>query len=57
MLQEVQPENFSDGVKTLYFIVLAAGSLIASLAMKFIYNIGKKEEEQFAAEAMAKKAE
>jgi GPH family glycoside/pentoside/hexuronide:cation symporter len=38
----VQPESFGKDVKNLYFIVLAVGSLIAFLAMKFIYNIGKK---------------
>jgi len=49
----VQPETFGEDVKNLYFIVLAAGSLIAFLAMKFIYNIGKKEEDEMAAEAKA----
>lgn len=44
----IQPESFGEDVKTLYFIVLAVGSLIAFLSMKFIYNIGKKEEEAFA---------
>ena len=43
----VQNADFGDNVKTLYFIVLAVGSLVAFLAMKFIYNIGKKEEEEF----------
>lgn len=43
----VQPEGFGEDVKNLYFIVLAVGSLIAFLAMKFIYNIGKKEEMEF----------
>ena len=43
----VQNADFGDNVKTLYFIVLAVGSLIAFLAMKFIYNIGKKEEAEF----------
>ena len=50
----VQPETFGEDVKNLYFIVLAAGSLIAFLAMKFIYNIGKKEEDEMAAAAQAK---
>ncbi len=45
----VQTADFGGKVKSLYFIVLALGSLIAFLAMKFIYNIGKKEEEEFAA--------
>lgn len=49
----VQPEGFGEDVKNLYFIVLAVGSLIAFLAMKFIYNIGKKEEMAFQAEAQA----
>ncbi len=44
----IQPETFGEDVKTLYFVVLAIGSLIAFLAMKFIYNIGKKEELEFA---------
>lgn len=43
----VQHEGFGDKVKILYFIVLAVGSLIAFLSMKFIYNIGKKEEDEF----------
>ncbi len=44
----VQPATFGEDVKSLYFVVLAIGSLIAFLAMKFIYNIGKKEELEFA---------
>ena len=47
----VQNADFGDNVKTLYFIVLAVGSLIAFLSMKFIYNIGKKEEAEFAKKA------
>lgn len=43
----VQPDSFGKDVKSLYFIVLAVGSLIAFFAMKFIYNIGKKEEQEF----------
>lgn len=49
----VQPADFGDKVKSLYFIVLAIGSLIAFLSMKFIYNIGKKEEEEFALQTEA----
>ncbi len=45
----VQPEGFGDGVKTLYIALLAVGSLIAFLALKFIYNVSKKDEEEFAA--------
>ena len=44
----VQTADFGDKVKSLYFIVLAVGSLIAFLSMAFIYNIGKKEEKEFA---------
>ena len=44
----VQAEGFGEKVKNLYFIVLAAGSLIAFLSMAFIYNIGKKEEQELA---------
>ncbi len=47
----IQNADFGDKVKTLYFIVLAVGSLIAFLSMKFIYNIGKKEEAEFANKA------
>jgi len=43
----IQPEGFGEDVKSLYIIVLAVGSLIAFLAMKFIYNICKKEELEF----------
>lgn len=44
----VQAAGFGEKVKNLYFIVLAAGSLIAFLSMAFIYNIGKKEEQELA---------
>ena len=47
----VQAADFGGKVKSLYFVVLALGSLIAFLAMQFIYNIGKKEEAEFAANA------
>lgn len=49
----VQPESFGKDVMKLYFIVLAIGSLIAFLSMQFIYNIGKKEEQEMAAAAQA----
>lgn len=49
----VQSSDFGDKVKTLYFVMLIIGSLVAFLSMKFIYNIGKKEEEQFALEKAA----
>ncbi|MBQ4348353.1 MAG: MFS transporter [Clostridia bacterium] len=44
----VQAADFGDKVKDLYFVVLAVGSLIAFLAMKFIYNISKEDEKAFA---------
>ncbi len=44
----VQAADFGDKVKSLYFVVLAVGSLIAFLAMKFIYNISKEDEKAFA---------
>ena len=47
----VQSADFGDKVKSLYFVVLAAGSLIAFLSMKFIYNISKEDEKAFAAKA------
>ncbi len=49
----VQSASFGEDVKNLYFVVLAIGSLIAFLAMKFIYNIGKKEEDEFAQQISA----
>ena len=47
----VQAADFGEKVKSLYFIVLAVGSLIAFLAMKFIYNISKEDEKAFAAKS------
>ncbi len=44
----VQTADFGDKVKGLYFVVLAVGSLIAFLSMKFIYNISKEDEKAFA---------
>ena len=44
----VQDAGIGTDIKTLYFVVLAVGSLVAFLSMKFIYNIGKKEEDEFA---------
>lgn len=43
----IQPENFGSNVKTLYFILLFAGSLIAFLSMTFVYNITHKQELEF----------
>ncbi len=42
-----QLEGFGERVKTLYIALLFAGSLIAFVALKFIYNIGKKEEDAY----------
>lgn len=53
----VQPAGFGDSVVKLYIIVLVAGSLLAFLSMAFIYNIGKKEEAEFAAATAEAKAE
>ena len=44
----VQEAGFGDKVKTLYIILLMVASVISFLSMKFIYNIGKKEEMEFA---------
>ena len=44
----VQEIGFGDKVKTLYIILLMIASVISFLSMKFIYNIGKKEEMLFA---------
>ena len=47
----VQEAGFGDKVKMLYIILLMVASVISFLSMKFIYNIGKKEEEEFANKA------
>lgn len=47
----VQAADFGSNAKTLYFVILTVGSAVAFIAMKFIYNIGKKEEAEFAAAA------
>ena len=47
----IQEAGFGDKVKMLYIILLMVASVISFLAMKFIYNIGKKEEEEFANKA------
>ncbi len=52
----VQPEGFGEDVKTLYILLLCIGSVIAYLALQFIYNIGKKEEDAFKSEGIAEKA-
>lgn len=47
----IQDAGFGDKVKTLYIILLMTASIISFLAMKFIYNIGKKEEQEYAKQA------
>lgn len=47
----IQEAGFGDKVKMLYIVLLMVASVISFLAMKFIYNIGKKEEEEFAKKA------
>ena len=47
----IQDAGFGDKVKMLYIILLMVASVISFLAIKFIYNIGKKEEEEFAKKA------
>ena len=49
-----QLETFGGDLVKLYILLLAGGSLIAFLSMAFIYNIGKKEEDEFAALATSK---
>lgn len=46
----VQPDGFGDKLKLLYFVILFAGSLIAFLAMTFVYNISHKQEIEFSKE-------
>lgn len=50
----VQPDDFGKNVKTLYFVILAIGSLIAFLSFKFIYNVDKKAEDAFVEESKQK---
>ena len=40
----VQPEEFCANVKNLYIGLLVVGTVIMVVCMKFIYNIGKKQE-------------
>ncbi|MDD6729180.1 MAG: MFS transporter [Eubacteriales bacterium] len=47
--EAVQPEGFGVKVKTLYMVILFIGSFLTFIFMKFVYNIGKKEELEFAA--------
>ncbi|MGN0446974.1 MAG: MFS transporter [Acutalibacteraceae bacterium] len=49
----VQPEGFGADVKTLYMVLLIVGSFLTFLCIQFIYNIGKKQEEENAAATMA----
>lgn len=47
----VQPAGFGDRIEKLYIILLTIGSVVAYLGIQFVYNIGKKEEEEFKKEA------
>lgn len=40
----IQPDGFGNNIKSLYFIILFAGSVIAFLSMTFIYNISHEKE-------------
>lgn len=43
----VQTAEASKNIKNLYIVFLIIGLLIMTLAMKFVYNIGYKEEQEF----------
>ncbi len=43
----VQTASVAKNIKNLYIVLLIIGLLIMTLAMKFIYNIGLKEEQEF----------
>lgn len=43
----VQPASFGEDVRNLYILLLFIGSAVAFLSLQFIYNIGKKEEDEF----------
>lgn len=43
----VQTAEVSKNIKNLYIVLLIAGLLIMTLSMKFVYNIGFKEEQEF----------
>ena len=45
----VQPDGFGDGVRKLYIALLCIGSVVAFLALQFIYNVSKKDEEELGA--------
>lgn len=44
----VQTDAVASNIKTLYIVLLIAGLAILTLAMQFIYNIDKKQEQAFA---------
>ena len=43
----VQPQEFCDNVRNLYVVLLAAGTIIMVVCMRFIYNISKEQEQNF----------
>lgn len=46
----VQADSFGGKVKILYMGILLAGTFLTFLSMQFVYNIGKKEEQNFSAD-------
>ncbi len=43
----VQTAEVAKNIKNLYIVLLTVGLLIMTLSMKFVYNIGLKEEQEF----------
>lgn len=41
----IQPESFCTNVKGLYAVLISLGTVIIFLCMKFIYNIGREQEQ------------
>lgn len=49
----VQTPEVSENIKNLYIVLLITGLAIMTVAMKFVYNIGLKEEKSFNADKIA----
>lgn len=47
----VQPESFCADVRWLYALLITLGTVIMAVCMKFIYNIGRDEEQKLGANA------
>ena len=43
----MQTAEAGAGIKNLYIVLLVVGLAVMTLSMKFIYNIGFKEEQDF----------